>query len=82
MTPAERFQHIKQQYRALVPGKRIPAARHRDIAWCAAAEQVREVAALELALGRGHDPALLDQLRTEIRTRLTRAGAKIKERSA
>jgi hypothetical protein len=78
MTPSERFAQLKASYRSLVPGRRISAARRRQIAWAASAEQIREVATLELALGRPHNPDILVQLRADIRTRLIRAGAKIK----
>jgi hypothetical protein len=48
------------------------------LSWAAAAEVTREIAAIENAIGRGHDAALLDQLRDETQDALEKAGAKFR----
>jgi hypothetical protein len=74
-TALARFQELKRRYRELVPRRRISSAAWRDIARAASLEQVREIVAIESALGRSHDSAQLVRLGHEVRAQLTSAGA-------
>jgi hypothetical protein len=70
-----RFAELKRRYRELVPARRVPRSTWRAIAHAAAIEQIRETLALEAALGRLHDRAMLEQLRADVVQILTAAGA-------
>jgi hypothetical protein len=77
MSPAaRRFEALRDQYRALIPSQKISRKRRNAVAWAASLEQVRETIALEAALGRLHDRALLETMRREVQALLLGAGAR------
>lgn len=75
---ANRFQELRRRYRDLVPSKNVSRKRRRELSWAAAIETTREVASIELALGRPHDRGFIDQLKDEVQAHLAAAGVRFK----
>jgi hypothetical protein len=73
-----RFEILRRRFRAMLPAANNHSRkRRREIERAACLEQVREMAALELALGvNHHDQDLLDGMRTSVRAHLKSAGAR------
>jgi hypothetical protein len=76
MSAALRFEQLKTKFRLLVPSRRLSPQQHRAITHAPGLEQVREVAALEVAMGRPHDATMIALMSVEITNLLASAGAK------
>jgi hypothetical protein len=81
MSAALRFEQLKTKFRQAVPGRRLSPRQRHDITRAANLEQVREIAAIEVGMGKPHDATMLALMSVEITNLLVSAGAKFTTRT-
>jgi hypothetical protein len=72
----QRFDDLRQKFRAAVPGRNLTFEQHRALSLAASLQQISEVTLAAQIMSGQHDRGLIEQLQTEARYLIAAATAR------